>query len=58
MEKSLMTFLLLFNDLKFGKSLLFCCYGYRYAILKIFFYEFQEEYIRKAFTKEEKGKEF
>ena len=45
-------FLLLFNDLKFGKSSLFCCYGYRHAIFIILFYESQEEYLRKAFTKE------
>ena len=37
MENSLMTFLLLFNDQKFGKSSLFCCNGYRHAILELFF---------------------
>ena len=47
-----MTFLLLFNDLKFGKSSLFCCNGYRHAIFIFFFYESQVEYLRKAFTKE------
>jgi hypothetical protein len=51
-EKSLMTFLLLFNSLKFGKSSLFCCNGYRHAIFTIIFYESQVEYLRKAFTKE------
>ena len=52
MENSLMTFLLLFNDLKFGKSSLFCCNGYRHAIFTIIFYESQVEYLRKVFTKE------
>ena len=51
MEKSLITFLLLFNDLTFGKSSLFCCNGYRHDISKIHFYESQVEYLRKAFTK-------
>ena len=53
MEKSLMTFLLLFIDLIFGKSSLFCCNGYRHAIFKKS-YESQEEYVRKAVTKEKK----
>ena len=53
-EESLMTLLLLFNALKFEKSSLFCCNGYRHVILKIFFYESQEEYLKKAFTKETK----
>ena len=54
-EKNLlMTFLLLFNDLKFGKSSLFYCNGYRHAIFKILFDESQVVYLRKAFTKEEK----
>ena len=56
MEKSPMTFLLLFNDLKFGKGSLFCCNGYRHAIFKIIFYESQEEYLRKEFTKEKERK--
>ena len=47
-----MTFLLLFNYLKFGMSLLFCCNGYRHAISTILFYESQVEYLRKNFTKE------
>ena len=47
---------MLFNDLKFGKSTLFCCNGYTHAIFKIIFYESQEEYLRKAFTKEKKRK--
>ena len=47
-----MTFLLLFNYLKFGKSLLFCCNGYRHSIFIIIFYESQVEYLKKAFTKE------
>ena len=52
MENSQMTFLLLFNDLKLGKSSLFCCNGYRHAIFTIFLYETYVEYLRKAFTKE------
>ena len=36
-EKITMTFLLLFNDLKFSKTLLFCCNGYSHAIFKFFF---------------------
>ena len=51
-----MTFLLLFNDLKFGKSSLFCCNGYRHAIIFFFKYESQVEYLSKAFTKEKKDK--
>ena len=51
-----MTFLLIFNDLKFGKSSLLCCNGYRDAILKILFYESQVEYLRKAFTKKRRKK--
>ena len=43
MKKSLITFLLLFNDLKFGKTLLFCCNGYSHAIFTNFFYEYQVE---------------
>ena len=57
MENSLMTFLLLFNDLKFGKSSLFCCNGYRHAIFTIIFYESQVEYLRiKSLYKREKYK--
>ena len=56
MEKSFMTFLLLFNDLKFGKISLICCNGYRHAIFSILFYESQVEYLRKAFTKEKRKK--
>ena len=56
MEKSLINFLLLFNDLKYGKNSLFCCNGYSNAIFTILFYESQAEQVRKAFTKEKKGK--
>ena len=56
MENSLMTFLLLFNDLKFGKTSLFCCNGYSYPIFTILFYVSQVEYLRKAFRKEKKEK--
>ena len=38
-----LTFLLLFNSLKFSKTSLFCCNGYSHAILTILFYEPQEE---------------
>ena len=51
MEKSLMTFLLLFNGEKFVKTLLFCCNSYSLAIFTILFYESQVEYLTKAFTK-------
>ena len=34
MEKSLITFLLLFYDLKYGRNSLFCCNGYSHAIKK------------------------
>ena len=47
-----MTFLLLFNSLKFGKTSLFCCIGYCHAIFTILFYESQVEYLRKSFRKE------
>ena len=56
MKKALMTFLLLFNYLKSGKSYFFCCNGYRHKIFKILFDESQVEYLRKAFTKEKKTK--
>ena len=36
LEKSLMTFLLLFNSLNFGKTSLFCCNGYSHASFKFF----------------------
>ena len=52
MLKSLITFLLLFNDLKYGKNSLFCCNGYSQAIFTILFYESQVKELRKAFTKE------
>ena len=55
MEKSLITFLLFFNDLKYGKNSLFCCNGYSHAIFMILFYESQVEELRKAFTKEKKN---
>ena len=55
MEKSLITFLLLFNDLKYGKNSLFCCNGYSHAIFTIIFYESQVEELKKAFTKEKKN---
>ena len=55
MEKSLATFLLLFNDLKFDKNSLFCCNGYSHAIFTIIFYKSQVEELRKAFTKEKKN---
>ena len=50
-----MTFLLIFNDLKYGKNSWFCCNGYSYAVFTIlFFYKSQVEEIRKALTKEKK----
>ena len=54
MEKLLMTFLLLFNDLKYGKSSLFCCNGYRHALFKIIFLWISSTYLRKALTKGKK----
>ena len=51
MKKSLITFLLLFNDLKYGKNSLFCCNGYSHAIFTILFYESQVKELRKAFKK-------
>ena len=56
MEKSLITFLLLFNDLKYGKNSLYCCKGYSHASFTIIFYESQLEELWKAFTKEKKNK--
>ena len=52
MKKSLKTFLLLFNSLKFSKTSLFGCNGYSHAIFTIIFYESQEEQLRKSITKE------
>jgi hypothetical protein len=48
--KILMTILLLFNDLKYGKCSLLCCNGYRHALFIIIFCR----YIRKALTKEKR----
>ena len=50
-KKSLIAFLLFFNDLKYGKNSLFCCNGYNHAIFTIIFYKSQVEELRKAFTK-------
>ena len=58
MEKLLMTFLLLFNDLKYGKSSLFCCNGYRHALFKIIFLWISSRYLRKALKKEKREKKF
>ena len=55
MEKSLITFVLLFNDLKYGKNSLYCCNGFNHANFSILFYESQVEELKKAFTKEEKN---
>ena len=52
MEKSLMTFLLLFYDLRFGKSSSFAVMVTGMQSLKIKDYDSQVEYVRKAFTKE------
>ena len=54
MKKSLITYLLLFYDLKYFKNSLFCCNGYSHAIFTILFYESQVKELRKAFTKEKK----
>ena len=51
-----MTFLLLFNSLKFSKTSLFCCNGYSHAIFTILFHESQVEQLRKSITKEKNGK--
>ena len=45
MEKSLMIFLLLFKNLKFVKSSLFCSNGYRQAV---FTFKKRVEYLRKG----------
>ena len=49
--KSVIMFLLIFNDLKYGKNSLFSCNGYSHAF---FFFKSQVEDLRKAFTKEKK----
>ena len=54
MVKSLITFLLLFNDLSYGKNSLFCYNDYSHAIFTIIFSESQVEELRKAFTKEKR----
>ena len=56
MEKLLMTFLLLLNDLKYGKSSLFCWNGYRHAFLKILFLWISCRYLWKALTIEKSEK--
>ena len=48
-----MTFLLLFNSLKFGKTSLFCCNGYSHAIFTILFYESQVEELKISFKNNE-----
>ena len=53
-KKSLITYLLLFNDLKYCKNSLFCCNGYSHAIFTILFYETQVKELRKAFKKRKK----
>ena len=47
-----MTFLLLFNILRFSKTSLFCCNGYSHSIFTYFFYESQVQRLRKSNTKE------
>ena len=44
----LLLFLLLFNDLKYGKSSLFCCNGYRHALFIIIFFYISSKYLKKA----------
>ena len=46
-----MTFLLLFNSLKFGKTSLFCCNVYSHAIFTILFYEFLGKITKKIIYK-------
>ena len=53
-EKIINYFLLLYNDLEYGKNSLFCCNGYRHAIFTILYYESHVEELRKAFTKDKK----
>ena len=57
MEKSLITFLLLFIDLKYGKNSLYCCNGYSHAIFTILYFESQLEEIAKKSTKRIKKKD-
>ena len=52
--KITMTFLLLFNDLKYGKSSLFYCNGYRHALFKIIFLWISSRYLGKALAKEKR----
>ena len=54
MKKYLITILLLFNDLKYGKNSSFCCNGYSHAIFTILFYDYQVKELRKTITKEKK----
>ena len=56
MEKSLMTFLLLFNSLKFGKTSLFCCNGYSHAIFTILFLGISSRITKKKIYKRKKLK--
>ena len=56
MRKSQVTFLLLFNSLKFSKTSLFCCNGYSHAIFTILFYESQVEQ-QRLIPKEKNEKE-
>ena len=50
-EKITNDFFSAFYDLNYGKSSLFCCNGYRHALLKILFYEsqvdIQENHLQK-----------
>ena len=55
-EKILITFLLLFNYLKYGKSSLFCCNGYRHALLKIIFLWISSRYLRNHLQKKKEKK--
>ena len=54
MEKSLITFFLLFNDLKYGTNSLFCCNGYSHAIFKKKNSESQVEELIQAFKQKKK----
>ena len=51
-----MTFLLLFNDLKLGKSSLFCCNGYSHAIFTVLFLWILSRISKKSFYKRKKLK--
>jgi hypothetical protein len=55
MEKSLITFLLLFSDLKFGKTLLFYGNGYSHAIFKFFLW-ISSKITKKSIYKRKKKK--